>query len=142
MIAIFLFFREEKRDPPASALRRSRWRAGHWFSFASAIVIVGAFINEYIIKTIFSRSRPTDIISGFSFPSTHAVLAFAFAYILSREEPRFAKWFYLLAVFISLSRIYLGVHYPLDIIGGALVGWGVGNFAIKNLPHRKHKLQR
>lgn len=117
VIAFYLFFREEKWD--------------HWFFLPSAMVLIGGAVSEYIVKTIFSRSRPTDIISGFSFPSTHAVLAFAFAYILSREEPKLRNWFYILATLISFSRIYLGVHYPLDVVAGALVGWGVGKITAK-----------
>lgn len=123
VIALFIFFREEKRDP--------------WFFLPSALVLVGATICEYMIKAFIARPRPTDLIAGFSFPSTHATLAFAFAYILSREEPKLKYWFYMLAVLISLSRVYLGVHYPLDVIGGALLGWGVGRVALlgkKNTP--------
>lgn len=116
-IAILLFFREEKRD--------------HWFFLPAVLVSIGGLLSEFILKVLFARPRPTDLLSTYSFPSTHAVLAFAFAYILSREEPKFTRWFYLLATLISLSRIYLGVHYPLDVVAGALVGWGVGKISVK-----------
>lgn len=107
VIAVVLFLREEKRD--------------HWFFLPSALVLLGGFLSEFFIKTLFARPRPTPA-DTFSFPSSHATLAFAFAYILSREEPRLSKWFYLLAILISLSRVYLGVHYPLDVIVGAALG--------------------
>jgi len=124
VIAIVLFFREEKKD--------------HWFFLPSAFVMISAVISEYIFKMLVARPRPTvdmgAIIVGaadnFSFPSSHAVLAFAFAYVLSAEESKFTKWFYALAVLIALSRVYLGVHYPLDIIGGAILGWGIGKAAL------------
>jgi len=70
-------------------------------------------------------------LGDYSFPSTHATLAWAMAVILSREEPRLKYWFYTLAVLISLSRIYLGVHYPSDVAGGALLGWAIGYGAMR-----------
>ena len=125
VIAVILFFREETRD--------------HWFFLPSIVVSMGAIISEYMFKVLVARPRPSlemgAIIVGsadnFSFPSSHATLAFAFAYILSREEPKLRVWFYALAILISLSRIYLGVHYPLDVVGGALLGWGIGIGAMR-----------
>jgi undecaprenyl-diphosphatase len=64
---------------------------------------------------------PTDA----SFPSGHAATSFAAATVLSFAWPRWAPAFFLLALAIGFSRVYVGVHYPLDIVGGALLGIGV-----------------
>jgi undecaprenyl-diphosphatase len=60
-----------------------------------------------------------------SFPSAHAATSFACAGVLAWLAPRFAPWFFLLAVAISVSRVYVGVHYPLDVLGGAALGLAV-----------------
>lgn len=124
IIALILFFREEKRD--------------HWFFVPSIFVATGTAVSEFLLKALFARSRPTvdmgAIIIGsadnFSFPSSHATLAFAFAYVLARKEPRWKNALYALAVLISISRIYLGVHYPSDVIGGAALGSIIGCGAV------------
>lgn len=107
-------------------------------SFFVPIVAAGAgsyVLVELILKPLVGRLRPTlemgAIIVGnqkpdFSFPSGHATIAFAMAGVLSAYEPKFRTWFYALAVCISLSRIVVGVHYPLDVIAGAVFGWGIG----------------
>jgi undecaprenyl-diphosphatase len=125
VIAIILFFREERRD--------------HWFFipvlFASGI---GLLLSEYILKYIFARPRPLldmgaiiiQSASNYSFPSTHATLSYALATVLVAEEPALHKWLYLLAFFISLSRMYLGVHYAIDVAVGAVLGGIVGHGAV------------
>ena len=57
-----------------------------------------------------------------SFPSGHAAIAFMAATFLSARYPRWSPAFYVLAVMIGLTRIYLGLHYPSDVLAGALIG--------------------
>jgi undecaprenyl-diphosphatase len=57
-----------------------------------------------------------------SFPSGHAATSFAAATVLTAFAPRFAPAWYLLALAIGFARIYVGVHYPLDVVGGAALG--------------------
>ena len=64
---------------------------------------------------------PTDL----SFPSGHAASSFACVMILAFAVPRLAIPLYLLAAGIAWSRVYVGVHYPLDIAAGALLGIAV-----------------
>ena len=89
-----------------------------------------------ILKEIFERIRPCNALSdaitpigcagGFSFPSNHALNNFAAAVFLLRLFPQY-KWIFLTtATLISISRIYLGVHYPSDVFAGALIGSAFG----------------
>lgn len=127
VISMYLFFQEEQKD--------------HKFFLPVGIAAVLSWIvSDIWLKSLFGRARPTvdigaiivgDGAANFSFPSTHATFAWALALVLSRKEPRYAGWFYALAAFISFSRIYLGVHYPGDIIGGTLLGLSIGHAALE-----------
>jgi undecaprenyl-diphosphatase len=102
------------------------------------LVTVGVFASDLLallVKLITSRDRPyvrlpePEPLLGtpldFSFPSGHAATAFAGATVLTALGSRFAVLLFLLAAGIAWSRVYVGVHYPLDVIAGGLLGIGV-----------------
>jgi undecaprenyl-diphosphatase len=57
-----------------------------------------------------------------SFPSGHATVSFACATVLSALAPRAAPFFLVLAAAIAYSRLYVGVHWPLDVVAGSVLG--------------------
>ncbi len=99
------------------------------------------------LKWIFRRARPENFLKksiflernfGYSFPSGHSERAFSGATILSSFYTIFEyeTVFYFLAALTAISRIYIGAHYPIDTLFGALVGIIAGNI-ILNLPTEK-----
>lgn len=104
--------------------RRRRW-------IAASGSVAAAYVANTAVKLIVRRRRPalggqlTSTPTQLSFPSAHASTSFAGARALSRAGgPAAPLWG--LALGLSLSRLYLGVHYPSDLIGGALLGMLVG----------------
>ena len=101
-----------------------------------AIAMTGASTLDYVLKLSFHRPRPAAFFgvapSSYSFPSGHALGSLCFYGILAsvlsdRMRPGKQKFFVWLAAaflvaMIGLSRIYLGVHYPSDVIAGYLAG--------------------
>jgi undecaprenyl-diphosphatase len=75
---------------------------------------------------------------GPSFPSGHSESVFSGNTILSSfsKDWKFKVVFYVLAILTAISRIYLGVHYPIDTLFGSLIGIIIGNFVL-NLPTEK-----
>jgi undecaprenyl-diphosphatase len=60
-----------------------------------------------------------------SFPSAHAAFSFMMATLLALWFPRYRIIFFIVAGFIGWTRIYLGLHYPTDVIAGAILGYGI-----------------
>lgn len=100
------------------------------------LIIVTDQTGYRLLKELFERVRPCNALSdvitpigcagGFSFPSNHALNNFAAAVFLFRLYPQY-KWIFLItATLVSISRIYLGVHYPSDVLGGAIIGTAFG----------------
>jgi membrane-associated phospholipid phosphatase len=71
-----------------------------------------------------------DEAHGFGFPSGHTALAFAVAAVLHPLLPPRARWVvWLLAGAVGLARMYVGVHWPMDVVGGAALGLLIGGAA-------------
>lgn len=81
-----------------------------------------------LVKGAVGSKRPgepnalIEIPRSHSFPSGHTATAFAGATVLSFCAPRLAPAFYVLAAAIAYSRLYVGVHFPIDIAGGMVIG--------------------
>jgi undecaprenyl-diphosphatase len=111
--------------------RRAFWPVG-WRTLLAVIISLSTV--DFIVKPLVQRPRPAgppapslvQALPSWSFPSGHAASSFAAATVLTRglERGRAAVW--ALAALIALSRVWVGVHYPLDVIAGALLGVAVG----------------
>lgn len=97
---------------------------------AAAVAI--ADLAARLLKTLIDVERPSTRYAepkplvtaphDHSFPSGHAATSFAAMTVLCAAVPRAAPVWVLLAAAIAFSRVYVGVHYPLDILGGAVLG--------------------
>jgi undecaprenyl-diphosphatase len=103
---------------------------------AIALLIVGITISDQLcnslIKPLVGRIRPCNVLENihllincnrsFSFPSSHAVNMFTGTIILSHIYQRWKIALIFIAFMVAYSRIYVGVHYPLDVLGGIILG--------------------
>ena len=105
-----------------------------------SLLLVGAIQSAvvYGLKFLVQRPRPLAVeealsrLSGNhvevfdpSFPSAHTAHAFMMATLLAFWFPRYRVAFFLIAAFIGWTRIYLGMHYPTDVLAGGLIGYGI-----------------
>lgn len=130
-----------KRDKESSSADGRRLRAKKWIC---GVLILGASMGlsdlaAYRgIKVWVQRDRPeaagvptvlrTNSHSGWSFPSNHAANNFALARTIQILAPTYAIPAYGFASLVAFSRVYVGVHYPSDVLGGGVVGFLCASF--------------
>jgi membrane-associated phospholipid phosphatase len=123
--------------------KKSAWK---WVLLAAVNVTLTDQISSSIFKPFFQRLRPCvdpalmhksrllleHCSGGFSFTSSHAANHFGIAiFIIMTLQPLFKNYrflFLIWAAMIAYAQVYVGVHYPLDIIGGSCIGILVGYF--------------
>lgn len=109
--------------------------------FYNALLAFAIEVPIYLgLKNAFKRNRPFNKLDSFhshiapsdkfSMPSGHTAAAFVFATVVAFYYPEFASLAYTWAVLIGFARVFLGVHFPGDIIAGALLGYSSAQFAI------------
>lgn len=132
----------------AQILLMSRKKTRYIGSVSIKALITSFCFNNLLLKNVFARTRPYEVVDGlqlitkkekdYSFPSGHTANTFAVARAIAAN----VKWpfnFILMtyAFLMGLSRIYLGVHYPVDVIAGAFSGNTVGKIVGKK-EKKKH----
>jgi membrane-associated phospholipid phosphatase len=104
-----------------------------WTRVGAAILIAESVSGA--LKDWIERDRPpladpdpeplVTLPQTHSFPSGHAMVSFACATVLALAVPRLRVPLFALAALIALSRVYVGVHYPFDVLAGAALGYGL-----------------
>jgi membrane-associated phospholipid phosphatase len=152
--AVLRFLRTRGHSAPAEGAMKALGMAGEWGAVWMAIGLVGALADRerrvrwlrtapvapaavglnYLVKLGVRRDRPrlrrlpplAGAPSALSFPSAHATASLAAATAMARVQPRAGLPLYALAAAICVTRPYLGMHYPSDVLAGAALGVGLG----------------
>ena len=118
----------------------SFFKGGRKGKIAAVLVLVLITVTDQlahkVLKEIVERIRPCNVLDDvitplgcqgtYSFPSNHAVNNFASAMFFYLLFPNLKWALFIAASFVAISRVYLGLHYPSDILGGALIGSAFG----------------
>jgi undecaprenyl-diphosphatase len=106
---------------------------------AVAVAIMTVSWLSPVLKAFFHRPRPhiywehvnvifSKPLDG-AFPSGHTAVIFSLAFILDHYYPKKMRWTYVVAIWVAITRVYVGAHYPTDLVGGVLLGAACAWFA-------------
>ncbi len=141
-------------DPAVEGVTHAGTYGALWLAIAAAIAIswrrpeifvwtlvadAAAVLVSSVLHVAIPRSRPrvdplVAVPQSHSFPSGHAVSSFACATVIAAFVPQGRVPLYALAVLVAWSRVYVGVHYPLDVLAGAVFGVALGLCVVRVLP--------
>jgi len=142
LVIIIALFLEEKKHPGISK-NDKKFIIVFTLSFLTT-----AFLVNYPLKNFFHRPRPNQPIitdfnrlklisttcpTDFSFPSGHAATAFSAATVLTFFDKKRLFFYSTIAFLIAYSRIYLGCHYFLDVLGGGVLGFFVAKILLSEI---------
>jgi undecaprenyl-diphosphatase len=108
----------------------SRRQRSYVFAEGVLAVLLARGIVTTIIKFFYNHARPFNWYgfvpliseSGNSFPSGHATWFFALAMVVWWVNRKWGVWYFALATLMAIARVYTGVHWPFDVVGGAAIG--------------------
>jgi len=117
------------------------WRLRGWRKFLQLIlVLISVGILVQMVKHFFPSPRPSlvfsdahilgPVLKARSFPSGHAASTFGLVSFLSGEFPKLETLLWIVAIIVAFSRIYVGAHFPADVLFGAGLGYLVANIYI------------
>ncbi len=116
--------------------------------FLGFVTIAFTSVTVQALKHLFGRARPTledsasfwkgpSLEAGYdAFPSAHAAAAFSLAVILSSVYPRWSSFWYLAALMVAITRIFLDVHFASDVVAGGAVGFLLSKIVIRLVERR------
>ena len=112
-------------------------------------MLLGMVVTNLLLKNWVRRVRPYEVVASlerivsaqkdWSFPSGHTTNSFACAWVLFRSAPK--RWgmpALVLAALIGLSRLYVGVHYPTDVLVGLIIGVACAEAALRLMKRAEH----
>ena len=98
------------------------WKKNRLMVISAGIsVFLSRLVIAEILKLVIHRARP-NMADFKSFPSGHAAIFFAIAMAVWFYNKKLGIWFFVAAILMGVARIFVGVHWPTDVLGGAVIG--------------------